>query len=115
VATGASSGIGKAIVLSLAGHGTEVCLVVRRRRKLAQALGSRGHACPADLTTDEDIRGLSDRFQKGCGECEYFGALSAAPFSTARWRSFARRSRLDVPFERSRALPPDPDHASPSP
>jgi gluconate 5-dehydrogenase len=56
VVTGASSGIGKAIALSLAGQGAEICLVARRREllddaaKQVQALGSRGHACPADLT-----------------------------------------------------------------
>ena len=46
VVTGASSGIGKAVALSLAGHGAEVCLVARRRglledvAKQAHALGS---------------------------------------------------------------------------
>src|SRR5260370_17215924 len=70
VVTGASSGIGKAIAISLAGHGAEVCLVARRRElledvaKQAHALGSRGHACPADLTKDDDISGLGARFQK---------------------------------------------------
>jgi hypothetical protein len=34
VVTGASSGIGKAIALSVAGHGAEVCLVARRRELL---------------------------------------------------------------------------------
>jgi len=61
VVTGASSGIGKAVALSLAGHGAEVSLVARRRglledvTKQARALGSRGHACPADLTQAEDV------------------------------------------------------------
>jgi short-subunit dehydrogenase len=64
--TGASSGIGKAVALSVAGQGAEVCLVARRRElleeaaKQAQALGSRGRACPADLTKDEDIRALGE-------------------------------------------------------
>jgi len=70
VVTGASSGIGKAIALSIAGHGAEACLVARRREllegvaKQVRAPGSKGHACPADLTRDDDIRGLGDRFQK---------------------------------------------------
>src|SRR6266550_1553667 len=73
VVTGASSGIGKVISLSLAGHGAEVCLVARRRElledgaKQIHARGSGGHVCPADLTKDEDIRGLGERFQKEFG------------------------------------------------
>jgi len=61
VVTGASSGIGKAVALSLAGHGAEVCLVARRRglledvTKQARALGARGHACPADLTQAGEV------------------------------------------------------------
>jgi NADP-dependent 3-hydroxy acid dehydrogenase YdfG len=74
VVTGASSGIGKAIALSLAGHGAEICLVARRRElleniaKQVQALGSRGHACPVDLTKDDDIRALGERVQKDFGQ-----------------------------------------------
>jgi NADP-dependent 3-hydroxy acid dehydrogenase YdfG len=73
VVTGASSGIGKAIALSLAGHGAEICLVARRRElleniaKQVQALGSRGHAFPVDLTKDEDIRTLGERVQRNFG------------------------------------------------
>ena len=72
VVTGASSGIGKAIALSMATHGAEVCLVARRRElvedvaKQIHALGSRGHACPADLTKDDDI-GVGERCQKDFG------------------------------------------------
>jgi NAD(P)-dependent dehydrogenase (short-subunit alcohol dehydrogenase family) len=73
VVTGASSGIGKAIALSLAGHGAELYLAARRKELLAavaheaEALGSRAHACPVDLTKDEDIRSLGERLQKDCG------------------------------------------------
>jgi len=73
VVTGASSGIGKAIALSIAAHGAEVCLVARRRElledvaKQIHALGSRGHACATDLTRDDDIRGLGERCQKDFG------------------------------------------------
>jgi len=93
VVTGASSGIGKAIALSIAGHGAEVCLVARRRElledvaKQIHTLGSRGHACPADLTKDEDISGLSARVQRDfghvnilvlCGGAIFHGLLAKA-------------------------------------
>ncbi len=93
VVTGASSGIGKAVALSLAGQGAEVCLVARRREllddaaKQVHALGSRAHACPADLTNDDDVRGLGERFQKEfghvnilvlCGGAIFHGTLEKA-------------------------------------
>src|SRR6267154_6247563 len=93
VVTGASSGIGKAIALSVAAQGTEVCLVARRRElleevsKQAQSLGSRGHACPADLTKDDDIRGLGERFQKDFGHVNILvlcgGAIFHGPLEKA--------------------------------
>src|SRR6266853_440806 len=91
VVTGTSSGIGKAIALSVAAQGTEVCLVARRRElledvaKQAQALGSRGHACPADLTKDEDIRGLGERVQKDFGRLNILVLCGGAIF-TGHWR-----------------------------
>lgn len=69
VVTGASSGIGRAIALNLAGHGAEVCLVARRREQLelvAKEAGSNGgtaHVCGADLTQDHDIRELGAMVQ----------------------------------------------------
>src|SRR5260370_5361995 len=86
VVTGASSGIGKAIALSLASQGAEVCLVARRRgllgdvAKQAHALGSRGHACPADLTKDDDISGLAARFQKDFGHVNILVLCAGATF-----------------------------------
>ena len=93
VVTGASSGIGKAIALSVATHGAEVCLVARRRElledvaKQIHALGSRGNPCPADLTKDEDITGLGARVQRDfgyvnilvlCGGAIFHGLLAKA-------------------------------------
>lgn len=73
VVTGASSGIGKAIALSLAGHGAQLYLAARRTELLeavakeAQASGSRAHGVPVDLTKDEDIRSLAERLEKDFG------------------------------------------------
>jgi NADP-dependent 3-hydroxy acid dehydrogenase YdfG len=106
VVTGASSGIGKAIALSLAGHGAEVCLVARRRElledvaKQAHALGSRGHACPADLTKDEDIRGLGEQFQKNFGRVNILvlcgGAIFHGPLEKASLAEFDLMYRSNV-------------------
>jgi NADP-dependent 3-hydroxy acid dehydrogenase YdfG len=93
VATGASSGIGKAIALALAAQGAELCLVARRQELLEEvakqvhALGSLGHSCPADLTSDDDIRRLGERVQRDfghanilvlCGGAIFHGALEKA-------------------------------------
>jgi NADP-dependent 3-hydroxy acid dehydrogenase YdfG len=73
VVTGASSGIGKAIALSLAAQGAELYLASRREEQLeavakeAQALGARAHACPVDLTKDEDIHALGEKVQREFG------------------------------------------------
>lgn len=69
VVTGASSGIGKAVALSLAEHGATVCLVARRLHKL-EAMASLSRADPpellpyqADLTQDEDMNRLVTRLR----------------------------------------------------
>jgi NADP-dependent 3-hydroxy acid dehydrogenase YdfG len=64
VVTGASSGIGKAIALALAGEGVRTCLVGRKFDTLEglattiQQHSLRARVCCADLTRDEDIHAL---------------------------------------------------------
>ena len=106
VVTGASSGIGKAIALSMAGQGAEVCLVARRRElleevaKQAQSLGGRGRACPADLTKDEDIRALGERIQKDFGHVNILvlcgGAIFHGPLEKASLADFDLMYRSNV-------------------
>jgi NADP-dependent 3-hydroxy acid dehydrogenase YdfG len=106
VVTGASSGIGKAIALSLAGQGAEVCLVARRRELLddaaeqVHALGSRGRACPADLTNDDEVRGLGERFQKEFGHVNILvlcgGAIFYGPLEKASLAEFDLLYRSNV-------------------
>jgi NADP-dependent 3-hydroxy acid dehydrogenase YdfG len=69
VVTGASSGIGKAVALSLAEHGATVCLVARRLKEL-EAVASSSRATPpellpyqADLSKREDLDRLVTRLR----------------------------------------------------
>jgi len=106
VVTGASSGIGKAIALSVAAEGTEVCFVARRCElleavaKQAQTLGPHGHACPADLTKDEDIRGLGERVQRDFGRLNILvlcgGAIFHGPLEKASLADFDLMYRSNV-------------------
>lgn len=104
--TGASSGIGKAIALSLAAQGAEVCLVARRQEllenvaKQVQGLGSRAHACPADLTKDEDIRALGEKLQRDFGRLNILvlcgGAISHGTLEMASIADFDLMYRSNV-------------------
>jgi len=71
--------------------------------KQVHALGSRGHACPADLTNDDDVRGLGERFQKEFGHVNILvahhavrsesgaaGAAGLVQFLAALLRPFCR-------------------------
>ncbi len=92
VVTGASSGIGRAIALALASHGTEVCLVARRRAELEEVArqacsnGGRGHVCPADLTRD-DIASVAHFVAETFGRADVLvlcgGAMVHAPLEHA--------------------------------
>ena len=63
VVTGASSGVGRAIALALAGRGATVCLVGRKLdalRSVSGGAGSPGFFCyETDLTKDEEIHELA--------------------------------------------------------
>jgi NADP-dependent 3-hydroxy acid dehydrogenase YdfG len=86
VVTGASSGIGRAIALNLAEQGAELCLVARRREALeaaaceALARGGQAHVCCADLSREEDLRGLAGRVDREFGRADVLvlcgGAIS---------------------------------------
>ena len=69
VVTGASSGIGKSVALSLAEHGATVCLVARRLHEL-EAIATASRAIPpellpyqADLTQEGDLNRLVRRLR----------------------------------------------------
>jgi NADP-dependent 3-hydroxy acid dehydrogenase YdfG len=93
VVTGASSGLGKAIALGLAAQGAELYLAARRKELLeavakeAQGRGARAHACPLDLTKDEDIRSIGDKVQAEAGKLHILvlcgGAIAHGPHEKA--------------------------------
>jgi NADP-dependent 3-hydroxy acid dehydrogenase YdfG len=118
VVTGASSGIGKAIALSLAAQGAEVYLVARRRDALeavaeqAAVQGKRGHVCPADLTRDDEIRGLAEKLTSEFGRVDVLvlcgGAISHGPLERASLTEFdlMYRSNLRGHYALTQALLP---------
>jgi NADP-dependent 3-hydroxy acid dehydrogenase YdfG len=74
--TGAGSGIGKAIALSLAAEGVVVCLVGRTKASLdavaveAQAKSLDVRVCPTDLTVDEQIEQLRAYAEREFGKVD---------------------------------------------
>jgi len=106
VVTGASSGIGKAIALSLAAQGAEVCLVARRADALkavaeeAGVRGKRGHVCAADLTKDEDIQGVAEKVRGEFGRVDVLvlcgGAISHGPLERASLADFDLMYRANL-------------------
>ena len=70
VITGASSGIGRAIALSLAEQGLTLCLIGRNPASLESVASIAGKASPrvfsyqTDLTKDEDLKQLVEKIKK---------------------------------------------------
>ncbi len=118
VVTGASSGIGKAMVLALAPEGAEICLVARRREVLdavareAHINGTRSHVHCADLTHDDEIIELAKNLQRDFGRADVLilcgGAISHGPLERASLAEFdlMYRSNLRAHYALTQALLP---------
>lgn len=118
VVTGASSGIGRAIALSLAKHGATVCLVARRLEEL-EAIASSDRANPpqllpyqADLIRNEDLDRIVARLRGDFQHIDILvhsaglyarGLLACAPISDLE-RQF--RTNVFVPYALTQALLP---------
>jgi len=118
VVTGASSGIGKAIALSLAKHGATVCLVARRLKELeAIALVSRSMPpkllpYQADFSQDKDIDRLIARLRADFQHIDIIvhsaGVLARNRLACAPIADFERQFRTNVlaPYALTQGLLP---------
>ena len=106
VITGASSGIGKAIALSLVNEGARVCLVGRSLDKLqavadsAKLLSENFSIYKADLGIDEDIKTLAESLQKEFGGIDVLvhsaGIISIGNIEQAPIEDFDGQYRINV-------------------
>jgi len=118
VVTGAGSGIGKAVALSLAGRGATVCLVGRRLKELETiAAADRATSLAllpyqADLTRDEELNQLVTQLQADFRCIDILihsaGVFSRGPVARASVTDFDLQYRTNVlaPYALTQALLP---------
>jgi NADP-dependent 3-hydroxy acid dehydrogenase YdfG len=124
VVTGASSGIGRAIVLDLAARGASVCLIGRRLATLstvaddAARSGARAVCYPADLTVENAIDELAGRLRSDFGRVDILvhsaGVISWGHLATADMADLDRQYATNVraPYLLTRAVLPMLRHGS---
>jgi len=118
VVTGASSGIGKAIALSLAEQGATVCLAARRLDALEEIAALR-LAMPRnllpyqlDIARDSDLEKFAARLQAEFGHIDILihsaGTFTLGPVSQASMADFESQFRTNVlgPYALTQALLP---------
>jgi NADP-dependent 3-hydroxy acid dehydrogenase YdfG len=117
VVTGASSGIGRAIAVALAGTGARVCAVGRRREELEVTAsranpGARFALYEADLVGDEELTRLSSALLAKEGRVDVLvhcaGTISLGDLETAPVRELDRQYAANVraPYLLTQALLP---------
>jgi len=118
VITGANSGIGEAISLSLAERGATLCLIgrnVERLREVArqtESVGCRVHYLQGDLSQDPDLAKLIDNIKRLLGQVDVLvhsaGLLHRGPIETAPVNDFDQQYRVNVraPYVLTQALLP---------
>lgn len=118
VVTGASSGIGKAIALELAGREVSLCLLGRNTAALSAVSEAAGksHAwvlcCRVDLALDKEVEEFALRLEKDCGRVDILihsaGVISLGNMETAGMDGFDRQFRINVrtPYKLTQVLLP---------
>lgn len=118
VVTGASSGIGKAIVLSLATEEATLCLVGRHLKALDAVAGevqgdiNNVRCYQADLTLDQDIAQLTKRLKDDFGRVDVLvhsaGVINLGKLESTRIDDFdwQYRTNLRAPYLLTQALLP---------
>ncbi|MBI2216285.1 MAG: SDR family NAD(P)-dependent oxidoreductase [Candidatus Rokubacteria bacterium] len=104
--TGASSGIGTAIVLALAAEGATVCLVGRNRAGLdtvaerARDLGPAAHVWRLDLEHENEIRDVAKAIERDVGRLHALihaaGLIAPSPLRRGRLDAFDAQYRVNV-------------------
>ena len=106
VITGASSGIGKAIAIALAGEGAALCLVGRNLETLERVAESAGIKAAqlltyqADLATDKDILNLAARLRYDVQSVDLLihsaGSISIGPIENTSVEDLDSQYRVNV-------------------
>ncbi len=106
VITGASSGIGKALALNLGSKGVNTCLLGRNEKELeratlaAQQNSAKSMYLKVDLTSDKEIRRISDALNKECESVDILihsaGIIASGPLETAPVKDFDRQFQTNV-------------------
>jgi short-subunit dehydrogenase len=116
--TGGSSGVGRAIALSLAAQGAELCLVGRNRERLeevatyARTTSPRVLSHRADLILDEEIQQLVARVQRDFAQIDILvhsaGIITFGEVETAAVADFDQQYRINIraPYVLTQALLP---------
>jgi NAD(P)-dependent dehydrogenase (short-subunit alcohol dehydrogenase family) len=116
VVSGASSGIGRALVVALSREGARVYALGRNHAALADTVAAAQHgtqvsALPVDLTVEGDLQGLL-RHLEGAGSLDILihcaGAICQAPMGCARAEDFDLQFSINVraPYRMTQLLLP---------
>jgi short-subunit dehydrogenase len=118
VVTGASGGIGRATACALAAQGMRLCLSGRdagRLQDVATEVGRRAPQVlvyPADLSTDDGIRGLAARVAADVGQIDVLvhaaGTIRLGNVESVAWDDLDEQYRVNLraPFLLTKALLP---------